>query len=145
MKKVKKAIMSVAIIGLFASCLVVPALASSYYNGEGGSFTGKYSTSTKYFNSIPANKIRFIFVPTCNINSAQVQVELHKRAQIAPVNETQIIPVNLGQQRPWWNTTDAYYHVQLHALNNSSSTSGKVAIFFEDYWFENFLGYDPWV
>ncbi|MFR8012720.1 MAG: hypothetical protein ACLU8W_13410 [Clostridia bacterium] len=145
MKKVKKVMASIVAIGLIGSCIVVPAFASSYYHGA-GSFTTKYSTSTEYFNSDPANKIRFIFQPTCDIGSAKVQVELHKRGVVPPVECTQYVPVNADQQqRPWWNSKDAHYHVQLHALNNETTTSSRKPISFSYYWFQNCSSTNPWV
>lgn len=138
MKKFKKALVSILVIGVLGACLTVPAFASRYYLA-GGVFDSKYSTETKSFDARPANKIRFIFTPKCSVSGARVQVELHRKGLISPVPDTQIHPVNQGEQRAWWYANPGSYHVQLHAQNNTLGSS-KANIECVGVWFENYEG-----
>lgn len=109
------------------------------------SSTVKISTATKYFDAKPANKIRFVFYPNCNVNTAKARVELHKSGKIDPIPNNQIVTTDGAEKRAWWYADSGNYHVQLHVYNNIMSNGKKAALTVANPWFENYNASSPWI
>ncbi len=137
MKKKQKVFASLAAAIVLASSMAVSASASTYTFSP-FSFTTSTETSNCKFDCRPANKVRFIVNPSCVIDSARVQYELHTDVWHVVQPDTQYY--GMGPKRPWWYCKEQSYHVYMKAQNNTNDTKTAPISMNGTTWFENFEG-----
>lgn len=136
MKKLKKMLASILVVGTIVASLAVPAFALSHHFPGPYSFDNNWQSPTEDYNG---HMIRCVFYPTCPLD-ADVQVELHRTWTIGPVPETQVRWTNDGEERTWWNSETGRYYVRMKALNNEYNDKSRADITIRNIWIENFSG-----